>query len=81
MLGANGRDEIRQIVIELTGSGTESSVMNPLAKTLRAEGVTVYAPEARLNGLSDWKPASISTWSRRHFCPRADSEHGRSRLE
>jgi non-heme chloroperoxidase len=42
---AGGREQGR-------GSATEGSVMNPLAKTLQAKGVTVYAPDLRGRGSS-----------------------------
>jgi pimeloyl-ACP methyl ester carboxylesterase len=41
-----------EVVILLHGSGTESSVMNAAAKTLHADGVTVYAPDLRGHGAS-----------------------------
>ena len=45
---ANGE----QVAILIHGSGTESSVMNALAKTLQAGGVAVYAPDLRGHGSS-----------------------------
>src|SRR5580700_5917341 len=41
-----------QVAVLIHGSGTESSVMNALAKTLRAAGTTVYAPDLRGHGSS-----------------------------
>jgi pimeloyl-ACP methyl ester carboxylesterase len=41
-----------EVAILLHGSGTESSVMNAAAKTLNADGVTVYAPDLRGHGAS-----------------------------
>jgi alpha-beta hydrolase superfamily lysophospholipase len=40
----------QQVAVLIHGSGTESSVLNPLAKMLQAEGVTVYAPDLRGHG-------------------------------
>ena len=41
-----------KVVVLIHGSGTESSVMNALAKTLQAAGATVYAPDLRGHGSS-----------------------------
>jgi alpha-beta hydrolase superfamily lysophospholipase len=41
-----------KVVVLIHGSGTESSVMNALAKTLLAAGITVYAPDLRGHGSS-----------------------------
>jgi pimeloyl-ACP methyl ester carboxylesterase len=41
-----------QVAVLIHGSGTESSVMNALAKTLRATGATVYTPDLRGHGSS-----------------------------
>jgi hypothetical protein len=41
-----------QVAVLIHGTGTESSVMNALAKTLRAAGATVYAPDLRGHGSS-----------------------------
>src|ERR1700730_843492 len=41
-----------QVAVLLHGTGTESSVMNALAKTLHAAGTTVYAPDLRGHGSS-----------------------------
>ncbi len=41
-----------QVVVLIHGTGTESSVMNAAAKTLRAAGVTVYTPDLRGSGSS-----------------------------
>jgi pimeloyl-ACP methyl ester carboxylesterase len=40
------------VAILIHGTATESSVMNALAKTLNAEGATVYAPDLRGHGSS-----------------------------
>jgi pimeloyl-ACP methyl ester carboxylesterase len=40
------------IAILIHGTATDSSVMNALARTLNAEGVTVYAPDLRGHGSS-----------------------------
>ena len=40
------------IAVLIHGTATESSVMNALARTLNAEGVTVYAPDLRGHGSS-----------------------------
>lgn len=45
-----GGDE--QVAVLIHGSGTESSVMNALAKTLNVAGATVYAPDLRGHGSS-----------------------------
>jgi non-heme chloroperoxidase len=45
--GGEGR-----VAVLVHGSGTESSVMNALAKTLNAAGATVYAPDLRGHGSS-----------------------------
>jgi non-heme chloroperoxidase len=42
----------KQVAVLIHGSGTESSVMNPLAKTLQATGATIYAPDLRGQGSS-----------------------------
>ena len=42
----------KQVAVLIHGSGTESSVMNALAKTLHAAGATVYAPDLRGHGSS-----------------------------
>jgi predicted alpha/beta-fold hydrolase len=44
----NGEQE----AVPIHGSGTESSVMNALAKTLQTAGATVYAPDLRGHGSS-----------------------------
>jgi pimeloyl-ACP methyl ester carboxylesterase len=41
-----------QVAVLIHGSGTESSVMNALAKTLQGAGATVYAPDLRGHGSS-----------------------------
>ncbi len=41
-----------QVAVLIHGTGTESSVMNAAAKTLRAAGATVYAPDLRGSGSS-----------------------------
>jgi non-heme chloroperoxidase len=41
-----------QVAVLVHGTGTESSVMNALAKTLQAAGATVYAPDLRGHGSS-----------------------------
>jgi pimeloyl-ACP methyl ester carboxylesterase len=41
-----------RIAILIHGSATESSVMNALAKTLNADGATVYVPDLRGHGAS-----------------------------
>lgn len=41
-----------QVAVLIHGSGTESSVMNALAKALHASGATVYAPDLRGHGSS-----------------------------
>ena len=41
-----------QVAVLIHGTGTESSVMNALAKTLHAAGTTVYAPDLRGHGSS-----------------------------
>ncbi len=41
-----------QVAVLIHGTGTESSVMNALAKTLHADGATVYAPDLRGHGSS-----------------------------
>src|SRR5580700_2306284 len=41
-----------QVAVLVHGTGTESSVMNALAKTLHAAGTTVYAPDLRGHGSS-----------------------------
>ena len=41
-----------QVAVLIHGTGTESSVMNALAKTLHAVGTTVYAPDLRGHGSS-----------------------------
>jgi pimeloyl-ACP methyl ester carboxylesterase len=41
-----------QVVVLVHGTGMESSVMNALAKTLHADGATVYAPDLRGHGSS-----------------------------
>jgi non-heme chloroperoxidase len=43
---------VEQVVVLIHGSGTESSVMNALAKTLQAAGATVYALDLRGHGSS-----------------------------
>jgi non-heme chloroperoxidase len=53
-----------QVAVLVHGSGTESSVMNPLAKTLQAEGVTVYAPDLR-GHLADF----VATMRPKHESP------------
>lgn len=40
----------QQVAVLIHGSGTESSVMNALAKELNATGATVYAPDLRGHG-------------------------------
>ena len=40
------------VAVLIHGTATESSVMNPLAKALNADGVTVYAPDLRGHGKS-----------------------------
>ena len=42
----------RQVVVVVHGTSTESSVMNAVAKTLRATGATVYALDMRGHGSS-----------------------------
>jgi len=42
----------KDVAVLIHGSGTESSVMNALAKTLQQDGVTVYAPDLRGHGAS-----------------------------
>jgi non-heme chloroperoxidase len=41
-----------QVAVLIYSTGTESSVMNALAKTLRAAGATVYTPDLRGHGSS-----------------------------
>jgi pimeloyl-ACP methyl ester carboxylesterase len=41
-----------QVAVLIHGSGTESSVMNGLAKALNSAGTTVYAPDLRGHGAS-----------------------------
>jgi pimeloyl-ACP methyl ester carboxylesterase len=41
-----------QVAVLIHGTGTESSVMNALAKTLNVAGATVYAPDLRGHGSS-----------------------------
>jgi hypothetical protein len=41
-----------EVAVLIHGSGTESSVMNALAKTLHTAGTTVYAPDLRGHGAS-----------------------------
>ncbi len=42
----------QQVAVLIHGSGTESSVMNALAKALNVSGATVYAPDLRGHGRS-----------------------------